>query len=107
VIAKPLVERLREYASVYLGISGELCDEAAALLEQLTEDRDRHERDVDVFRQRWIEKCAEVERLLVALNAEWAYAHSEACTNVGDCESFGKERICSYPRPSALSRSAV
>lgn len=132
--AKTLVERLREYASVYLGISGELCDEAAALIEHLTansdgeppksleevrsrhsafeclfaanggyrsqevadvgfllgiveqltasrddwtekyagmkrklllaeSDRDRHERDVNTWRQRWIEKCAEVERL--------------------------------------------
>lgn len=29
----------------------------------LIASRDRHERDVDVFRQRWIEKCAEVESL--------------------------------------------
>lgn len=85
---KTLVERLREPTDDWT-VSAVVAEEAAALIEQLTAkppsrdwretilthtemcdlideltaSRDRHERDVDVWRQRYIEKCAEVERL--------------------------------------------
>lgn len=92
---KPLVERLRgAYSTVF---ERSLALEAAALIEQLTADRDRHERDVDVFRQRWIEKCAEVERLTKLP----PYFADNRCLMCGDYHGAG------LPCPNMAPRSAV
>ena len=37
-----------------------------------------------------------------ALLEEWEVSHEERCTNMANCESFGGDVKCYYPKPEAL-----
>ena len=55
------------------------------------------ELDAEVTRLR-----AENANLRAEVEKYWLECHSEVCTNMDDCQSFGGSKQCCYARPDCL-----